>query len=122
MSDPRVFFASERTLLAWVRSGLTVMGLGFVVAKFGLFLSHLALSQNPSDTLPHKPWISGAVGIVLLSLGSVVVVCALYNHKSLIRSLPPDDVPRLSLPWLSTVLALAIAAVGLILACYLAFV
>ena len=36
--DPRVFFAAERTLLAWVRTGLTVMGLGFVVARFGLFL------------------------------------------------------------------------------------
>ncbi|MEY3743625.1 MAG: hypothetical protein RLZZ541_680, partial [Pseudomonadota bacterium] len=31
-SDPRVFFAAERTLLAWVRSSITVMTLGFVVA------------------------------------------------------------------------------------------
>lgn len=38
-SYPRVFFAAERTLLAWVRSGITVMALGFVVAKFGLFLT-----------------------------------------------------------------------------------
>ena len=38
ISDPRIFFAAERTLLAWLRSGLTVIGLGFVVARFGLFL------------------------------------------------------------------------------------
>ncbi len=37
-NDPRVFFAAERTLLAWVRTGLAVMGLGFVVARFGLFV------------------------------------------------------------------------------------
>ena len=30
-SDPRVFSAAERTLLAWVRSGITVMALGFGV-------------------------------------------------------------------------------------------
>ena len=35
--DPRVFFAAERTLLAWIRTGLGLVGMGFVVAKFGLF-------------------------------------------------------------------------------------
>jgi putative membrane protein len=37
INDPRVYFAAERTLLAWIRTGLTVVGLGFVVARFGLF-------------------------------------------------------------------------------------
>ena len=37
-SDPRVFFAAERTFLAWIRTGLALMGFGFVVARFGLFL------------------------------------------------------------------------------------
>ena len=40
--DPRVYFAAERTLLAWVRTGLALMGFGFVVARFGLFLRELA--------------------------------------------------------------------------------
>jgi putative membrane protein len=44
-SDLRVFFAAERTLLAWIRSGITVMTLGFVVAKFGLFLTMLSTSS-----------------------------------------------------------------------------
>jgi len=36
--DPRVRLAGERTLLAWIRTGLALMGFGFVVARFGLFL------------------------------------------------------------------------------------
>jgi putative membrane protein len=36
--DPGVRYAIERTLLAWVRTGLALMGLGFVVARFGLFI------------------------------------------------------------------------------------
>ena len=40
--DPRIYFAAERTLLAWVRTGLAMMGFGFVVARFGLFLRELA--------------------------------------------------------------------------------
>ena len=46
MGDPRVFFAAERTLLAWVRTGLTIMAFGFVVARFGLFLRLLAAQQG----------------------------------------------------------------------------
>ena len=37
-ADPRVYFAAERTFLAWLRTGITVMAFGFVVARFGLFL------------------------------------------------------------------------------------
>jgi putative membrane protein len=37
-SDPRVYFAAERTMLAWLRTGITIMAFGFVVARFGVFL------------------------------------------------------------------------------------
>ncbi|NVJ12816.1 YidH family protein [Myxococcus sp. AM010] len=36
--DARYDWAAERTLLAWVRTGLAMMGFGFVVARFGAFL------------------------------------------------------------------------------------
>ena len=121
MSDPRVFFASERTLLAWVRSGLTVMGLGFVVARFGLFLRYLALSRTPTDAPMQGHWVSSGVGIFLLILGSAVIASALLNHRAYLRSLPPEDIPPQVVPGLSTILALSIALVGLLLAAYLAF-
>ncbi len=44
--DPRVFFAAERTFLAWIRTGLALMGFGFVVARFGLFLREIAAMQG----------------------------------------------------------------------------
>jgi len=52
--DPRVYFAAERTLLAWIRTGLAMMGFGFVVARFGLFLREFqALSPNEVPQLAH---------------------------------------------------------------------
>ncbi|MGA7413059.1 MAG: DUF202 domain-containing protein [Bryobacteraceae bacterium] len=42
------YLAAERTFLAWIRTGLALMGFGFVVARFGLFLQALLLSAENS--------------------------------------------------------------------------
>ncbi|MFV9650307.1 YidH family protein [Pseudomonas citrulli] len=38
LDDPRVFFAAERTLLAWNRTSLLLMAFGFVIERSGLLL------------------------------------------------------------------------------------
>jgi putative membrane protein len=45
--------AAERTLLAWIRTGLALMGFGFVVARFGLFLQQLQIAQQASSMQPY---------------------------------------------------------------------
>lgn len=119
MSDPRVFFAAERTLLAWVRSGLTVMALGFVVARFGLFLALMSASGvSPAAGQPGH-WPSSALGIALVLLGTGAILGALQNHRLYVRSLPTEDIPKLAMPWLTSFLAGLVAAAGLLLAVYL---
>jgi len=117
MSDPRVFFAAQRTLLAWVRSALTVMAFGFVVARFGLFLTLVFASASGPH---HSHWLSSTVGIGLLVLGAAVTLGALHNHRLYVRSLPPQDTPGLAIPWLDSFLSVSVALVGLLLALYLA--
>lgn len=119
MPDPRVFFAAERTMLAWVRTGLTVMALGFVVARFGLFLTLLASSSGHGGLISRSHWPSGLLGTVLVLAGSVVILGAFRNHRLYVRSLPPDDVPELAIPWLTSFLSLTIAGVGVVLSVYL---
>jgi putative membrane protein len=119
MSDPRIFFAAERTQLAWLRTGLTIMGLGFVVARFGLFLTVIAQS-HPGPAEPHTHWESSALGIALLVIGAAAILASLYNHRQFVRSLPPADVPQQPVPWLTGALSLAVALVGIVLAVYLA--
>jgi len=39
------FLAAERTFLAWIWTGLSLMGSGFVVARFGLYLEEPAATK-----------------------------------------------------------------------------
>ncbi len=119
MSDPRVYFAAERTLLAWIRTGLTVMGLGFVVARFGLFLAVLG-AAGPMHTAGVGHWRSNALGIALVLTGAGAILGAIVNHRHYVRALPDADRPRAAMPWLTVLVALAVAATGLLLAAYLA--
>ena len=50
LHDVRVYFAAERTQLAWVRTGIAIIALGFVVSRFGLFLQLLSRSPDVRGT------------------------------------------------------------------------
>ena len=120
-SDPRVFFAAERTLLAWIRSAITLMALGFVVARFGLFLSLLGLQHAAQGNVTHAGgghWLSATVGVVLMLSSAAVLVLALWNHLYFIRTLPPEDVPEQPARWLPVALSLAMVFCALMLAAY----
>src|ERR1700716_1764579 len=59
----RDYLAEERTFLAWIRTGISLMGFGFVVARFGIFLEQLHLPQQFSAAQPHElsPWFGAAL-------------------------------------------------------------
>ena len=120
-ADPRVFFAAERTLLAWVRTGLTVMAFGFVVARFGLFLRLLAEQQGKgiAEAQTHNH-VSNVVGIALVLIGVGCMILGALQHRSFVATLPPVDVPRSHEAIYPIVLSLLLAALGLVLAVYLA--
>ena len=120
MSDPRVFFAAERTLLAWVRTGLTVMGFGFVVARFGLFLRLLAVQPSSalgSSSAPH--YFSTIVGVSLVLLGSVVLFLSALQHRTFVRGLLEVDRPSSHPSIFPLTVAITLGVLGLALAIYL---
>lgn len=117
-SDPRVFFAAERTLLAWLRTGLTIMALGFVVSRFGLFVQLLAVQSNAPLVANHSS-LSAALGISFVIIGALAIVAAAVQHQRFITTLPQADLPRPYSKIFALVLSLLVGTLGMALAGYL---
>ena len=117
-NDPRVFFAAERTLLAWLRTGLTVMALGFVIARFGLFLQLVAV-QAPGNRPTASTGFSAALGIAFVLAGALASLVATIQHRRFVATLPQADLPRSYSGAFGIAFGFFMAAVGLILAAYL---
>lgn len=116
--DPRIYFAAERTFLAWIRTGLGLMGVGFAVSRFGLFLREMRASDLHSPV--QSTGLSVYAGVGLVALGVVVNVSAVVHHIRTVRELRTGT----WLPGVSTnavILGLLLAALGVGMAAYLLY-
>jgi putative membrane protein len=76
--------ANERTLLAWVRTGIGLIALGFVVSRFGLYLRELAPRTGSSAPATHH---SALIGAALVALGILLTVVALHQYRTTQRQI-----------------------------------
>jgi uncharacterized membrane protein YidH (DUF202 family) len=114
--DRRVHMANERTFLAWIRTGISIMAFGFVVEKFSLFVKQLSYYLG-KEASPPTPGYSSVVGVILVGLGAVMGVLAYIRYRSVERQIENDNYAPL--PILSVLLMLSVLAVGLFLVLYL---
>ena len=112
LDDPRTYFASERTFLAWIRTGLGLMGVGFALARFGLFLREFQANQHAAP--PHTG-VTVDSGVALVALGVVVQVSAIAHHIRTTRELRTGawKPGRISLQAVSLAGLLAVVGVGM---------
>jgi putative membrane protein len=116
LEDPRTYFAAERTFLAWIRTGLGLMGVGFALARFGLFLREM---QGNTAAAPHPTGLSVYSGVGLVALGVIVNISAVIEHFRTVRELRsgawiPGRISRNAV-----VLALVLALFGVAVGIYL---
>ena len=115
--DPRVYFALERTFLAWIRTGLALMGFGFVVARFGIFLREIRMTTGVVVT--QQTGFSAWAGTALVLMGVAVQAISMARYVHVIRQLKRGDdvtgVPSKTALTVSGILAL----IGIGVAAYL---
>ena len=118
--DPRVYFAAERTFLAWIRTGLGLMGIGFAVSRFGLFLRQVTAADShlPTRTTGLSLWS----GVVLVALGVIVTLSSVLRHIQLIHELSSGTWQPGRISRDAVILGLILTAIGIGMAIYLILV
>jgi uncharacterized membrane protein YidH (DUF202 family) len=92
--------ANDRTYLAWLRTGIALFGLGFVVAKFALIVQPDATPLSNRD-------LYSTVGVLIVLSGAALVVVGYVQHAHVGRLLDPQGAaPRARWPATITVTAL----------------
>ena len=90
LKDPRVFFAAERTLLAWNRTSIALIAFGFVIERSGLLIALTTPAVPKEGQSLATLW----VGLMFILLGAWVAIFASRQYACLIKSLDPVEIPQ----------------------------
>jgi putative membrane protein len=113
-ADARVLQANERTLLAWMRTGIALMTFGFVIARIGVWLRALAATQRGPELHPFgTAWIGAAFVALGVFANAVATMRYRRTKRALMAGQPmPDDSSPL-------ILALVVTVLGAVMGAYL---
>ncbi len=118
LDDPRVLFAAERTLLAWQRTSIALMALGFLIERFGLFVKFADPKGTTNETSIE---MSAAIGVGFILLGSCVLMLTGRQFQRFEAKLSPKEIPEGYRTEYGPVISYFIAFAGIVLASWLAF-
>lgn len=85
------YLANERTFLAWIRTSIAIISLGFVVAKFSLWLNQLAAQLQPQT---HAPQLGASmpIGVAMMAVGGLLAILAAWRYHKVNRAIEAGSV------------------------------
>jgi putative membrane protein len=115
------YLANQRTFLSWVRTSIALIGLGFAIERFSIFLQQFRLIADPdaaanvaSSTVDEY---SALVGIGMIVVGTGLVVYALKNYLESNKTIASGKyVPKNAIVYTASV---AIIGLGIIMIIFL---
>jgi putative membrane protein len=119
------FLANDRTFLAWLRTCIAIIGLGFVVARFSLFLREFGLLSMTKEGGSHIPQAvlatsspSSSLGLGMVGLGIALTIYAFYNYRNAHHTIEVGKpyTPKHSIMYIASI---GLVAFGIIVIVYL---
>ncbi|AHJ29187.1 DUF202 domain-containing protein [Nodularia spumigena CS-584] len=110
--------ANERTFLAWLRTSTSLIGFGFAIARFGLFMRQLNLVITQQEPLVNPIFNSENLGTVFVIFGIVAIALAAWRYNQVFWEIERADYRPHRLPvWIMTgvVIILGILSLPLLL-------
>jgi putative membrane protein len=83
--------ANERTFLAWLRTSIALIGFGFAIARFGLFLRELQTSVIQQNIQTHSVISTQSVGLGLVIVGIIVIILAVWHYNQVFWQIERGD-------------------------------
>jgi putative membrane protein len=109
LNDPRVLFAAERTLLAWIRTSAGLMAMGFLIDRGSLMTS--AGERLPAFSL----WI----GVAFVLAGVLLTGLSVVQYRRSVADLRPAEIPSKYWVNLAVFTSALVGALGFALTAYL---
>ena len=117
VADLRDYLAEERTFLAWIRTGIALMGFGLVVAHFELFADEPHITQHASGM--HSLGPSHWFGTALVAIGVAVNLFSAWRYTRLVGELSRGRLVHGFFSGQGVIVALVLALLGIAMAIYL---
>lgn len=105
--------ANERTFLAWIRTSIAVIGLGFVVAKFTVWLRELSVRLDQPTPIRHSR-LSMPLGIGLMVLGGLLAVTAAWRYHAVKAAIDKSEPAAAEGTMVAVSIAVVVIAAALI--------
>ena len=115
-SGPADHLANERTFLAWIRTSIALMGFGFVIVKFALFIRQISVALGNKVPVPEKGY-SAIIGVTMVALGAIMATLAYLRYLDIEKQLNNNSFFPSN--WLSALVTISIVIGSILLVLYL---
>jgi putative membrane protein len=111
--------ANERTFLAWIRTGLAIMALGFVMERLDLLLASLGLAAQGREVPTMGQAEIHGLSVGLVAVGMVLIAASSYRFVDINRAIEDQAVRPFKGMLMPLGMASVLLAVGVGLLLYL---
>jgi putative membrane protein len=107
------YLANERTFLSWLRTSIALIGLGFVIARFGLFLREFRIvidtEENVGSSVAGNQFeqysLSSMLGVLMIAIGIALIIYSFKNYIDGNKQIESGDYhPKKGIIYIATIL------------------